>query len=1143
MRTLFVQFSEKPIPIVSIKQHHWKISIASSSVQLRASCRAMRGHIDQEWWEYLSSPEDVGEITPNKEGHINFTKAGTYRFQYKCNDSYGELSESAGSIVRVAVKPAYVLGIDLGTSTTCVTYMNEDGKKEDIKLNGDEDDEPCMPSVVAFADNGELLIGKKALNQIVINPLSTIYEVKRLMGRSVYDVDHNKFLYRVRPTLKSHSPTGNRAAIEIPCKGYPNKLLQPEVVSALILHRVADIAEKKLGVAIKDAIISVPVQFDDAQRKATIDAGRIAGLNLQKVVNEPIVAAFAAAAFIDDMRGTEDLVKPPEPNNTRASVVVDIGGGTSDFSFMQIRGSYYKVVTTDGNNVGGRDIDIRLTEKITEIFQKQQTGLAVDFKSPQFQQNLRTECEKAKRELSVTDNYTLSINITVPSGYEIPLKISLNRSEFESYISDILDVMIKPLNSLLSRGNITREHVVDLYLVGGIVQIPKLRQLLQKYFPNVTDDHTYSKDPVQSVSQGAAKFGGITGGIIDSTWMPHVDVIPLPIKIVTDHDNMSEIFERSRLYPCSTTVNLTTYTDNQTAIGIQTYEGECNEATDECHFLGEFKLSGITALPKGVPKIQATFTVDSNGTLNVTASYNDTNISLKNETNLYVYSKTGSMSHTRIAELSSLVGQLVSFTSIEKPKCSLLESVPPIENFPTKPNELNVLDLVVDSQYGCVKMSDDAIPDANLSVVAMVTIKGHLPRKKDILKMSAPDIVLILDTSNTMNASRMQLMKNLTNYMIKSMLKENHRLGIVGFNDKANHIITLASATKQKKKDWYSVVDAIKTSGGRNTYDGILSGLKMAFEGGRRACVMLFTDGDPSAGQFKEPDIIVQKIAQEKLVLKAGSPKSQVDFHTFGISAYQHCQDFLIKLVDNIGNYHKVNSDTDLETAFTFVVSDAINQVAEAIQVTISPSSPDRVEIIEAMTKLRNIKDGDSLTVEVPTLAIEQSRHIILKLTVPPSKVKINYEELIRVEITYKNVITEKREEGDEYLYVARTPHWDKENLDVIGQRNRVEVALKLESILKYINEENRDDALNQLKDAQDIIDESATKEHSLSMCIKNELAKLKQMIETNLDTVKRPLNESLRSHWDEKEGWSSCYLTRKENTMITVVRSNITAA
>jgi molecular chaperone DnaK (HSP70) len=230
-----------------------------------------------------------------------------------------------------------------------------------------------------------------------------------------------------------------------------------------------------------------------------MDAGRIAGLNPQKIVNEPTVAAFAAATFIDGLRGTEDKAKPPEPKNTTASVVVDIGGGTSDFSFMQIlNGSYYKVVTTDGNKtLGGRDIDIRLAEKMAELFQKRVSDPGIDLNSPEFRQNLRIECEKAKTALSDRDNYTLRVNINVANQGNITLEHVLTRHDFEDYISDILDAMIKPLGSLLSRADETKGNVEDLYLVGGTVQIPRLRQLLQEYFPNVTSNSTYAKDPVQ----------------------------------------------------------------------------------------------------------------------------------------------------------------------------------------------------------------------------------------------------------------------------------------------------------------------------------------------------------------------------------------------------------------------------------------------------------------------------------------------------------------------------------------------------------------------------------------------------------------------------------------------------------------------
>ncbi len=189
------------------------------------------------------------------------------------------------------------------------------------------------------------------------------------------------------------------------------------------------------------------------------------------------------------------------------------------------------------------------------------------------------------------------------------------------------------------------------------------------------------------------------------------------------------------------------------------------------------------------------------------------------------------------------------------------------------------------------------------------------------------------------------------------------------------------------------------------------------------------------------------------------------------------------------------------------------------------------------MTKFRQIEEGDSLIIKIPTLADEQSRHIPLKLSVPPRKEKANYEELFSVNMTYKNVITQSDETYDEYLYVARTRHWKEENLDVIEHHNRVKVAKKLQRVLKYVKEPDRDSALEELKEAEDVIEESITKNSSLSVCIRNELAKLTLMVKDNLDTARKPLEQSLKSHWDEKGGSSSCYLTRKEDTMITVVK------
>ena len=366
-------------------------------------------------------------------------------------------------------------------------------------------------------------------------------------------------------------------------------------------------------------------------------------------------------------------------------------------------------------------------------------------------------------------------------------------------------------------------------------------------------------------------------------------------------------------------------------------------------------------------------------------------------------------------------------------------------------------------------------------------------------------------------------------------------LGVVSFDDKASRIIELTPATKKDKELAGDIIKGIKTSGETNTYDGLLTGLQMAYEGGRRACVMLFTDGNPTVG-VTEPRDIVRKILDEKNALSARSPKSHVDLHTFGIFGYKDRQGFLLNLAKSVGegSYHKVDNRTDLATAFAYVVSNAINQVAEAIKITITPS-PDRVEIKHAMTKFWQQEKPDSLIIIIPTLADQQSRHIPLEITMRPITEKTNYEELFRVDMTYKNVITQSEEKCDEYLYVARTNEWDEINLDVIEQHNRVKVAKKLKQVLKYVNEDNRNYALKELEKAKRIIEKSITKDSSLSICIQNELAKLILMVQGNLETAKMPLEESLKSHWHEKGGWSSCYLTRKEDTMITVVKSTST--
>ena len=335
-----------------------------------------------------------------------------------------------------------------------------------------------------------------------------------------------------------------------------------------------------------------------------------------------------------------------------------------------------------------------------------------------------------------------------------------------------------------------------------------------------------------------------------------------------------------------------------------------------------------------------------------------------------------------------------------------------------------------------------------------------------------------------------------------------------------------------------NVVSQIEANGYTNTYEGLLAGLRMAYEERRRSCVMLFTDGNPSAGPFQNPDDIVRKIVAETKSLKSSSTtNAQVDLHTFGISVYPDCQDFLINLAESVGDgsYQKVDTTTDLPGAFASVVSNALNQIAESIEITITPSS-NRVRIINSITNFIQMKEGDSLIIKIPNLADQRSRHIPLELSMPPASEATDYDEVLGVKLTYKNLITKGVETCEEYLYVARTREWNEVNFDVTEQRNRAEIAEKLNRTLEYVRKENPDDALRELNEAVGIIEESETRNRSLSLCMQNELAKLTAIVGKNLQPAELPLKESLKSHRHEKGGLLSCYRTRKENTMITLV-------
>ena len=361
----------------------------------------------------------------------------------------------------------------------------------------------------------------------------------------------------------------------------------------------------------------------------------------------------------------------------------------------------------------------------------------------------------------------------------------------------------------------------------------------------------------------------------------------------------------------------------------------------------------------------------------------------------------------------------------------------------------------------------------------------------------------------------------------------------MSFDDKANRLIELMPVNVTNKKTASEAINAIETSGKTNTHDGLLEGLRMSYKGRKRVCVMLFTGGHLSAGPITTPNDIARSIVKETNLLRQLSSTSRVNLHIFGIFGEGN---FLRNLAESVGdgNYYNVDNDNHANT-FSYVVSNAINQVAEDLTISMSPSS-DHVKFKQAMTKFKQIEESSKdLVVKIPALSDQQSRHIVLELTVFPTQEEINYEELFSVSARYRNSITNVMQSCDEYLYVGRARHWAETNFEVTEQHNRVKVAGKLDRALQYLENDNRQDTLAELRDAKELIEESEAKDRSLSMCIRNEIEQLITVVEKNLGIAKIPLQESLKSHWYEQGGLASCYKTQKENTMIKVVTRNTT--